>query len=403
MRKKLSIITLVALLLSCGILQAQEKKNHTDISFRQGVYMVEVDFDDNQSNLDELVSELKAIQDDPKLSIRKLKIIGYASPEGGHSLNMDISNNRIITTEKYIRDRVQISDSLIYLKDVGVDWARLREKVLNSDMKYREEVLSIMDNFPEEIHKDGKLVDIRNNKLMALANGEPYKYMEDNFFSELRHSMIITYYYDKSNDVEEAEEKDLCCDTSITYNYKIMNEPKAKVRYQPKLVIKTNLLYDLILAPNVGLEYYFNPSWSLGFDVTVPWWRSEEKHTRYRMQLYELEGRYYMGAKKRHHVGVFVQGGLYDLKRHNRAGYKGEFGGVSIGYGYLLPIKKRLSMDFEVGLGYIYTEYDKYDYNGRGNFYQKIQKERSHIFMPTRAGVSLVWIICKDNKRGGKL
>ena len=64
--------------------------------------------------------------------------------------------------------------------------------VAKSDMAYRDRILSIIDNVPESGY--GGLS--RQAELMRLGGGEPYRYMLNNFFPELRNATYIKVYYE---------------------------------------------------------------------------------------------------------------------------------------------------------------------------------------------------------------
>ena len=70
-------------------------------------------------------------------------------------------------------------------------------------------------------------------------------------------------------------------------------------------------------------------------------------------------------------------------------------------YGYSLPIRSRLNIDFSIGVGYwggIYYEYLPMD-----NCYVWQATKQRHWFGPTKAEISLVWLIgrCNYNKEKG--
>ena len=71
-------------------------------------------------------------------------------------------------------------------------------------------------------------------------------------------------------------------------------------------------------------------------------------------------------------------------------------------YGYSLPVANRLNIDFTLGVGYWggkYYEYTPLD----GHYVWKATKNR-HWFGPTKAEISLVWLLGRgnsNNKKGG--
>mgnify|MGYP003307884541 FL=1 len=104
-----------------------------------------------------------------------------------------------------------------------------------------------------------------------------------------------------------------------------------------------------------------------------------------------------------HHIGVYAQMLTYDFELGNR-GYLGDdwhYGG-GISYGYSLPIARRLNIDFSIALGYLYGTYR--EYLPEDNCYVWQSTNKLHWIGPTKAEVSLVWLLGRTNynvKKGG--
>lgn len=77
--------------------------------------------------------------------------------------------------------------------------------------------------------------------------------------------------------------------------------------------------------------------------------------------------------------------------------------GFGLEYGYSLAIGRRLNLDFSLGVGYLggtYYEYAPMD----GHYVWEATKNR-RWFGPTKAEVSLVWLLGRGNyndKKGGR-
>ena len=143
------------------------------------------------------------------------------------------------------------------------------------------------------------------------------------------------------------------------------------------------------------------------------WWHSDPHHWYWRIYGAELGFRKYFGraTKKNpltgHHIGVYGQILTYDFELGNI----GIIGGQPLGdiidepnyiagleYGYSLPVARHLNLDFSVGFGYhwgIFYEYLPVD----GCYVWQATKKRNYIG-PTKAGISLVWLIGKENING---
>ena len=75
---------------------------------------------------------------------------------------------------------------------------------------------------------------------------------------------------------------------------------------------------------------------------------------------------------------------------------------AGIEYGYSLPIARRLNLDFTLGLGYL--EGKLIEYVPEDNHYVWQKTKKLHWFGPTKAEISLVWLIgCgnENNRKGG--
>lgn len=170
--------------------------------------------------------------------------------------------------------------------------------------------------------------------------------------------------------------------------------PDTKHEARPRLSAATNLLYLAALAPNVAAEYYFpNIHWSVSASFTMPWWRRKSKHQFYQIRQYLAEGRYWLrstAAHRAHFLGGNVHAGIYDLE-NKKTGYYGEFAGASLVYGYKHRLNQRMALEFTLGAGYIFTNYEKYV--PRDDCYVYQSTHRTHYFGVTKAGVSLVWNI----------
>ena len=74
-------------------------------------------------------------------------------------------------------------------------------------------------------------------------------------------------------------------------------------------------------------------------------------------------------------------------------------------YGYSLPIARRLNLDFSIGIGYIGGLMERY--RVAEDIYIWKSTVRKHWFGPTRAAVSLVWLLGTDNfnirRKGGEV
>ena len=158
----------------------------------------------------------------------------------------------------------------------------------------------------------------------------------------------------------------------VAYSENVGQETKTINNMPAYLTIGTNLLYWAALAPNVTAEYYFPDShWSISGTFTMPWWKRK-------------------AAGRKHFLGANIHGGIYDLE-NKKTGYYGEFIGTSLTYGYSLNLNGKMSLEFTIGGGYIFTNYDKYLPVDNRYVYQS--RHKTHYWGVTKAGITLIWNI----------
>ena len=113
-----------------------------------------------------------------------------------------------------------------------------------------------------------------------------------------------------------------------------------------------------------------------------------DKDHRYALWEVAPEVRYYMGEKKAWYLGALFKAGQFNYKL-SETGKQGDLMGGGITAGHQLRLNKALALDFNLGLGYLNADFEKYEViDGvrvrRGN-------ETKDWFGPINAGVTLVW------------
>ena len=166
------------------------------------------------------------------------------------------------------------------------------------------------------------------------------------------------------------------------------------------LHLRTNLLYDAVLLPNIGIEYGISPRLSVVLNAGGNWLRIDRSRFYWRALTADAELRFWLGSRKNdnslqhkgHHIGVYAAVYRYDIE-FGGEGQMGDFNyGGGLSYGYSVPIGRRLSIDLSLGIGYMGGKYKKYEPRDDGRYYWLSDNTRSWIG-PTKAEVTLVWHI----------
>lgn len=166
--------------------------------------------------------------------------------------------------------------------------------------------------------------------------------------------------------------------------------------------VKSNILYDATASVNLGAEFKLAPRWSLDVSGDYNGWTLNGH--KWKHWFVQPEARYWFCQPfVRHFAGLHVIGGQYNVG--NISGLPDFFGnhfsklaneryqgygiGAGIAYGYALPLDRHWNMEFEIGLGYIYLDYDVFECHNCG---RKVGHKSNHYVGPTKAAVNFVYI-----------
>ena len=417
---------------------------HSQINFQQGYSAIGPSYDDNQSRLDRLVTLLNVAATDSLYIMKSVTVKGCASPEGYTTWNHTLSEKRARNVRAYILEKTSLSDSLVHVGPSDVGWELLSEMIAASDRPWRDEAVDIIKNTPIWIFEEGRIVDGRKNRLCMLRGGRAWRYMSEHFFPDLRNTRFQIIYErellqkpsaeteergrEKNAYIAEKPEMNTAAADTLVFKAEYEAMPNAHVEISEEaladseavtgrqcvrqerthgILLKTNLIYDVITVPNIGLEVPLGAVWSVSANWMYAWWSQEAKHRFLRTYGGDVELRRWFPSKHRsytwmcgHHVGVYGQMLTYDIE-WGGTGYLGDRWSWAAGlsYGYSLPVGKRLNIDFTLGVGYLQSDYMKY--NPQDNCYVWDSTHGRRWFGPTKMEVSLVWFIGGRYERKG--
>ena len=167
-----------------------------------------------------------------------------------------------------------------------------------------------------------------------------------------------------------------------------------------KVAVKTNLLFDAALTPNIEVERWFGKHnhWSAMAEVWFPWYTAHHNSRAYQVLNIGAELRYWMfphnGNLRPLHgqfLGLYAAGGKYDIEWGSN-GDQGEFTSIGLTYGYAFRLAKHFNMELSVSGGYLGGPYRHYHglFNDSHLVWQR--SEHRNYIGPTKAKVSLVWL-----------
>lgn len=171
-----------------------------------------------------------------------------------------------------------------------------------------------------------------------------------------------------------------------------------------QVALKSNLVSDALLNINAGVEVGVAPRWTVDCEGEFNAWKLSHER-RWKHWAVQPELRYWLCDRfAGHFVGVHLHGGQYniggfdgrlhllgtDARKLSDTRYQGWFVGAGVAYGFAWVLGRHWNLEAEVGFGYSYTRYDRYNCAGCG---RKVESDKPHHYVgPTRAAVNLVYL-----------
>jgi hypothetical protein len=394
------------------------------------------DYENNALMLD----ALDRLLDNPAVypHIASIRITAAASPIAPTAYNRHLSERRAKALQDYIqRKHPRVNKNTTYLYSMGIDWEGFRAVVEAADrsLPARDEILALLDNEP---NKETVLLRLRtiggeatSHYLLRVIYPQlqyatlRIRLTDGTFIPAGEASALKIYVEQNLRDTVAVSFRDTVAvalhDTVwISSPEKPCPEPAtteaAAVKHFPRkkgycFGVKTNLLYDAALLPNVSLEFPAGKAWSVVVEGMGSWWTfGKPARSYHRIQAGGVEVRRWLASPSPltgHALGIYALGGAYDIrlwpKNDNSKGWLSN-GSYSAGlsYAYSMPIAPRFHLELGLAAGYWGGRYSEYKFHTNENHerWEQTSVHRRHYWGITRAELSLVWIIGTKNKNG---
>lgn len=412
MMRKFVLLILALLPLSISAQTLSEMWMTSDtlhVYFPQNKAVLNPEFRSNGTALKEFTDEFHKMKDTPGSKVRSVLIVSGASPEGNVELNRRLSDSRAQAVLDYLLAQKLLDPSEVEVESRGIDWKGLYEIMEYSQLPYKDAVMKIIDG-PEIEVIGGRNVEIRQKNLMMLEGGRVWKEIYEDYFPNLRGTMVMIVWDIKREKKvippPPAPEPEPEPEPQPAPEPEPVPEPEPAPVPAPEpvvpawtfnMVVKTNLLYDGMLIPNLGVEFNLWKGLVLNVEYMHNGWMRFNYSHWYRVHGAEFGLKYYINEEQRpfaqgHHVGLSAQMLTFDLTGILVDAEPWKFGPM-LTYGYTLPIRKRLNLDFEVGVGTLFGNVYKYDAVDQKRLLRETEKM---AFVP-KLGVTLQYLIGKKN------
>ena len=398
------------------------------IHFRVNETVIDRSYMDNAKNL-ELIKRLVTIDTNSK--VISVEVTGTTSPEGPLSWNQILVARRVAAIETLFRQSYPEFDATTIRKiAINNGWAAMRNMLENdNNVPNKEQLLAIIDN---QSMSDAT----KEQRVRALGNGAAWEYLKQNTLIYYRTGIVnITIRY--ATPVAEtapAPTPTPAPAPATTPEQAVVTEPQKEIEpevepqkeVEPEekpeeetpaepftaqeltedaetpyiFAIRTNLLFDLVGAPNLGVEIPVGERFSIAADAAYAYWRINNLYALQTLQA-GIEAKYWFNQSRAltgWNAGIYgMYSKRYDVQWKN--GYQGDgFWSAGIGAGYAIPISKRLNMEFGLAAGYFYTpevrHYTKPE-NGR-LIWEETRYNVGRISL-TKIKANLTWLIGNKN------
>ncbi len=169
-----------------------------------------------------------------------------------------------------------------------------------------------------------------------------------------------------------------------------------------KVGLKTNLLYDALLSPTLGIEFAMAPQWTMDISATLNNWPVNDH--RWKQWMVQPEARYWFCQRfSGHFLGVHALGGQYnfgnlknnikflgtDFSQLTDHRMQGWMIGAGVAYGYSWILSRHWNIEAELGIGWVYTRSDIFRCANCG---KRVEEDKPHNYYgPTKAAVNLIY------------
>lgn len=408
---------------------------HSNVVFQQvvrysvGKYALDLSYRDNKAALDALLRHLRSLEG--KKAITQIELVGSASLEGNIKSNTVLSDFRAKGVRDWLQRHLHLPDSLWAVYAFGTQRGHLDALVRSSDMPDKAKVLDLISEMQ---------MDSLEGHLRRLDNGMFWRYLERYIFPDMR-AVVISCESEPlvasgepslpllpagdtadvfSGDEDLLARMEPLADTAdmpsgaaelgadtLGLPVEQVQSPSGPDRKPFYMSLKTNLLFDAALVPNLGLEFYLGKDWSVSGNWMYAWWQVANQY--WRIYGGEVAVRKWLRGRSQkpltgHHLGLYGQMFTYDFQIGGRGYLGGAAGGslldlpnwaAGLEYGYAMPVGRRLNIDFAIGLGYWGGKYHEYRSTNGQDVWVSTRQRR--WLGPTKAEISLVWLLGHGN------
>ncbi|MBQ9641574.1 MAG: DUF3575 domain-containing protein [Bacteroidaceae bacterium] len=374
------------------IIHSRSGVSHVD--FILDSIVIHPEYHDNYKELAKIRATIDSVVNDTNANPKLLTIHGYASPEGPYKHNVWLARERTKALAEYIKGIYNFPAGFVRTNYTPEDWEGFIRFIEQSTLPHRQEILDISRSDREP---DAKML------LIKRRYPAEYKIMLEKYLPYLRHSDYRIDYTlkDEMKRLEEAARPAYVAPTLPQEDLLPAAPLEQFKQFKPILAIKTNLLFDAALCPNIEVEvpFGYERKYSAMVEYWTPWYVWKHNTRSYEFQMLGLELRRWFRTCRGGlpplsgpFVGLYYANGKYDLQWDGK-GNQGEFNSVGLSAGYSWVLNKHLNLEASFSAGCFWGPYRHYtaEFDNSRLIWQ--YTARTTKFIPTKLKLSLVWLV----------
>lgn len=413
------------------------------VHYPSGYRYVIPSYNGNAAALDSVITKVRSYMDENRDF--EVVIRSYSSPDGDLRSNNRLTRLRGDSLASYIIRYTGIDPGKVTCEPEGIGYDILRTLVeKDTQVPDREQVLDALRTVPETVeYAPGMVKEQLKVRLLTIAGGRAYAYMKQHMFPKLRNSMSVLLIVRRRDAGEplrqyipesvpevyalSAREGDpilaaqrpavvagdrgaasvVPADSAVAVapeadsavagvpavdsGKTVSGRKKSSFTWESsRWWLKTNLPFYALVVPNLAVEVRLADQWSLDIPVFYSPY-TVARNYRYRVFALQPSARYWLKpGMKGHFFGVHLLGGMFNISVDERNRYQDTDGmwGAGLDYGYALKFSKHWGMEFNIGVGYIWTRYDTF-YNVENGI--SWDTSIANYLGITRLGISLIY------------
>ena len=320
--------------------------------------MFYVPFSDNETELERLETCVEKYYDEIRAGFMPLRVDGYSNSESDHQTNLQTARLRSNRVKSELIARQGLTEDCFITKNHAGkgDYVTVRLTIPK-------------DETPPVTPKEEEKSTTLNEK--AKSDTAPVNKEKETPAEDPQAQPVQTEQPSVSNAVQTAES---------------LHTEKAG----GSVSLRANLLRWATLTPDLGIEWRISRLWGILVHGSWTSWSWSNKDRRYALWEVSPEVRHYIGKEKRGYLGAMYKAGAFNYKL-SATGRQGDLMGGGITGGYQLRLNDALSLDFNLAVGCLHADYEKYEVIDG----VRVRKgeESKNWWGPVNAGVTLVWTI----------